>query len=86
MVWEAAPSGRRGRQQAYCDAAIQACLTLKVLFGLPLRQTTGFVASLLKLVGLDWSVPDYSTLCRRQRPVRRHPLQGLSRATALADR
>lgn len=62
-----APSGRRGRQQAYWDAAIQACLTLKVLFGLPLRQTTGFVASLLKLVGLDWSVPDYSTLCRRQR-------------------
>ena len=67
MVWEAAPSGRRGRQQAYSDAAIQACLTLKVLFGLPLRQTTGFVASLLKLVGLDWSVPDFSTLCRRQR-------------------
>jgi len=67
MVWEAAPSGRRGHQQAYSDAAIQACLTLKVLFGLPLRQTTGFVASLLKLVGLDWSVPDYSTLCRRQR-------------------
>ena len=67
MVWEAASSGRRGHQQAYSDAAIQACLTLKVLFGLPLRQTTGFVASLLKLVGLDWSVPDYSTLCRRQR-------------------
>ena len=67
MAWEAAPSGRRGRQQAYSDAAIQACLTLKVLFGLPLRQTTGFIASLLKLVGLDWSVPDFSTLCRRQK-------------------
>jgi hypothetical protein len=67
MVWEASPSGRRGRQQSYSDAAIQACLTLKVLFGLPLRQTTGFVASLLKLVGLDWSVPDFSTLCRRQK-------------------
>ncbi len=66
IVWEAAPSGRRGRQQAYSDAAIQACLTLKVLLGLPLPQTTGLVASLLKLVGLDWSVPDYSTLCRRQ--------------------
>ncbi len=62
-----APSGRRGRQQAYSDAAIQACLTLKVLFGLPLRQTTGFAASLLECNGLDWSVPDYSTLCRRQR-------------------
>lgn len=67
MAWEAEASGRRGRQQTYSDAAIQACLTLKVLFGLPLRQTTGFVESLLKRVGLDWSVPDFSTLCRRQR-------------------
>ncbi|KIN72777.1 ISSpo9, transposase [Sulfitobacter guttiformis KCTC 32187] len=67
MTLEAAPSGRRGRQQAYSDAAIQACLTLKVVFGLPLRQTTGFVASLLELVVLDWSVPDFSTLCRRQK-------------------
>jgi hypothetical protein len=67
MAWEAKPSGYRGRQQAYSDAAIQACLTLKVLFGLPLRQTTGFVESLLELVGLDWMVPDFSTLCRRQK-------------------
>ena len=67
MAWEAKPSGHRGRQQAYSDAAIQACLTMKVLFGLPLRQTTGFVESLLELIGLDWSVPDFSTLCRRQK-------------------
>jgi hypothetical protein len=67
MTWGAEASGRRGRQQTYSDAAIQACLTLKVLFGLPLRQTTGFVESLLKLVGLGWSAPDFSTLCRRQR-------------------
>ena len=67
MDWEAKPSGRRGRQQAYSDTAIQTCLTIKVLFGLPLRQTTGFVESLLELVGLDWAVPDFSTLCRRQK-------------------
>ena len=67
MDWEATSSGRRGLQQTYSAAAIQACLTLKVLFGLPLRQTTGFVESLLKLVGLDWSVPDFSTLCRHQK-------------------
>jgi len=67
MAWEAQPSGRRGRQQAYSDAAIQACLTIKVLFGLPLHQTTGFVESLLELVGLDWAVPGFSTLCRRQK-------------------
>ncbi|WP_298938614.1 IS5 family transposase [uncultured Ruegeria sp.] len=67
MAWEAKPLGKRGRQQAYSNAAIQACLTIKVLFGLPLRQTTGFVESLLALTGLEWSVPDFSTLCRRQR-------------------
>jgi len=67
MAWEATSSGRRGRQQSDSDAAIQACLTLKVLFGLPLRHTTGFAESLLKRVGLDGSVPDFSTLCRRQK-------------------
>jgi len=65
--WYVAPSGKRGAQPIYSDAAVQACLTVKVLFGLPLRQTTGFVASLLRLAGLDWSVPDFSTLCRRQK-------------------
>lgn len=67
MSWEAEASGCRGRQKTYSDAAIQPCLTLKVLFGLPLRQTTGFVESLLKRVELDWSAPDFSTLCRRQK-------------------
>jgi IS5 family transposase len=65
--WHAASSGKRGGQAVYSDAAIQVCLTTEVLFGLPLRQTTGFVASLLKLAGLDWPVPDFSTLCRRQK-------------------
>jgi hypothetical protein len=40
---------------------------MKVLFGMALRQTTGFVKSLLRLVGLDWTVPDFSTLSRRQK-------------------
>jgi len=31
------------------------------------RQTTGFVESLLRLTGLDWTVPDFSTLSRRQK-------------------
>ncbi|APG47606.1 transposase, IS4 family [Phaeobacter porticola] len=67
MVWVPLPSGKRGRQQQFSDAAIQTCLTLKMLFGMPLRQTTGFGESLLRLVGLDWAVPDFSTLCRRQK-------------------
>lgn len=67
MAWIPPPTGKRGRRQQFSDAAIQACLTLKVLFGMPLRQTTGFVESLLKLVGLGWEVPNFSTLCRRQK-------------------
>jgi len=33
---------------------------------LRLRQTVGLVASLIKMAGLDWPVPDWSTLCRGQ--------------------
>ncbi len=67
MAWVPPPTGKRGRQPQYSDAAIQTCLTMKVLFGMALRQTTGFVESLLRLVGLDWTVPDFSTLSRRQK-------------------
>lgn len=70
MTWEAEPTGKRGRQPDYSDAAIQTCLTMKVLFGLALRQTTGFVESLLRLIGLDWAVPDFSTLSRRQKTLK----------------
>lgn len=66
MVWHAGKTGKRGRPETFSDAAIQTCLTLKVLFGLPLRQTVGLVESLIRMAGLDWPVPDYSTLCRRQ--------------------
>lgn len=77
MVWTPPPSGRRGRQQCFNDAAIHTCLTLKVLFGMPLRQTAGFAESLLRLVGLDWAVPDFSTLCRRQKTLNvRLPYRG----------
>lgn len=67
MTWEAAPTGKRGRQPNYSDAAIQTCLTMKVLFGMALQQTTGFVESQLRLIGPDWAVPDFSTLSRRQK-------------------
>ena len=66
MDWRAAPTGKQGRQPTVSDAAIQTCLTLKVLFRLPLRQAIGLVESLLKLADLDWPVPDFSTLSRRQ--------------------
>jgi hypothetical protein len=45
MTWGGAPTGKRGRTPDYPDGAIQTCLTMKVLFGMALRQTTGFVES-----------------------------------------
>ncbi len=67
MTWLAPPDGSPGCPAVFSDAAIQFCLSIKVLFKLPLRQTTGMVASLLKMADLDWAAPDYTTLCRRRK-------------------
>ena len=65
--WYAQPKGKQGRNQTYSDTAIQCCLMIRSLFRLSLRMATGFVQSLIKLCGLDWTAPDYSSLCRRQK-------------------
>ena len=70
MAWFAEPTGKRGRSPTFSDAAIQFCLSIKCLFGLPLRQSIGMVESLLKLAGLDWPAPDFSTISRRQKHLR----------------
>lgn len=67
MSWFAEPDGRSGRPLRFSDSAIEFCVTLKGLFQLPLRQVTGLVESLLRMAGLDWPAPDYTTLCRRQK-------------------
>ena len=69
MVWRAPEAWRNGRPPVFSDGAIQFCLMVKVLFGLPLRQTTGMVASILSMAGLDWPVPDFSTLSRREKTI-----------------
>ncbi len=68
MAWHPPEgTGRRGRPAAFSDAAIQYVLTLKVIFQLPLRAAQGMTGSLIRLAGVDWQVPHYSTLSRRQR-------------------
>lgn len=67
MYWYALPDGRPGRPLRFSDRAIEFCLTLKGLFQLPLRQVSGLVQSLLRMAGLDWPAPDYTTLCRREK-------------------
>ena len=68
-AWNAPPSGRPGGQRRYSDLAIVTALTLSTVFHLPLRQTEGFVASLIGLMGLALQTPDHTTLSRRHRSV-----------------
>ena len=57
---------QRGAQYTFSEVAIQTALILRLLYHLPLRQTEGFVASILALMGLAVRVPDHTTLSRRQ--------------------
>lgn len=64
-AWTPAKTGKRGGQPIYSDIAIETALILRVVFHLPLRQTEGFLHSILKLMGLDLPCPDHTTLSRR---------------------
>ena len=68
-AWNAPLSGRPGGQRRYSDLAIVTSLTLRTVFHLPFRQTEGFVASLIGLMGLSLKTPDHTTLSRRNRDV-----------------
>lgn len=66
-LWSASRRNSRGGQQKYSDLAITLCLTLRVVYHLPLHQTQGLMRSVAALMGLDILVPDFSTLSRRSK-------------------
>ena len=51
--WRAPPSGKPGGQRTYADIAIEAALTIRMVFRLPLRQTEGFLRCLADLLAVD---------------------------------
>jgi hypothetical protein len=61
------PNEGRGLNKTFSDRAIQTCLMLKGLFGLPLRALQGLVSSLVALMGLSLPCPDYTTIAKRAR-------------------
>jgi hypothetical protein len=63
--WRAPASGKPGGQPVYANLAIEAALTIRMVFCLPLRQTEGFLQSLAQLLELDLPIPDHTTLSRR---------------------
>ncbi len=64
-AWRAPPSGKPGGQRTYADIAIEAALTIRMVFHLPLRQTEGFLRSLAQLLEVEIPIPDHTTLSRR---------------------
>ena len=60
-------TGKRGRPEKYSDLAIECGLTVKALLKLTFRATEGFIRSLSEMMGLKLAIPDYSSLCKRQR-------------------
>src|SRR4029434_11060537 len=62
-------TGKRGAQPMYADIAIETALTLRLLFHLALRQTEGFLGSVLRLMDLSLPCPDHTTLSRRHATV-----------------
>src|SRR5918997_4358 len=68
-AWTPPQTGTRGAQPVYSNVAIETALTLRLLFRLPLRQTEGFLHSLLTLMDVTLPCPDHTTLSRRNATV-----------------
>ena len=68
--WAAPRRGSRGGQPRYSDLAITMCLTLGMVYRLPLRQTQGLMRSIARLMKVEIPIPDFSTLSRRGRGLR----------------
>ena len=60
-------TGNRGTPRTYTDMAILCMATLEEVYNLPLRATEGLTRSVVKLMGVELRVPNYTTLCRRRR-------------------
>ena len=73
-AWVPPKNGLRGGQRRYSNLAVRTALTLRVVCSLPLRQTEGFLDSLLRLMGLNLKAPDHTTLSRRNQIVAVPPL------------
>ncbi len=64
-LWAAPRRATRGGQPRYSDLAIKLCLTLGLVFKQALRQTQGLMRSIARLLNVEITVPDFSTLSRR---------------------
>lgn len=54
-----------GRPFKYSDTAIETLLTLREFFRLPYRQTEGLGRALVRMMGAEVAIPNYTSLAKR---------------------
>jgi hypothetical protein len=59
-----------GGKIVYSDVAIEFCLTIRHLYGLAYRQTSGFIEDIFELNGIDLPVPSYTQIQRRSKNIK----------------
>ena len=64
-AWRPEPSKRPGAPGRFSDLAIETAVAIRLVYGLPFRQTEGFLRSLLTLMDAGLDAPDHTTLSRR---------------------
>ncbi len=68
--WYARRSHKHGTQRIYSNTAIETAGIIRLVFRLPLRQTTGLLSSITEFMGVKLRIPDFSTLSRRFRKLK----------------
>ena len=77
-AWRAPANGKPGGQRKYADVAIEAALTIRMVFHLPLRQTEGFLRGLAEMLDIGLPIPDHTTLSRRLKKLDKIQFRGLA--------
>lgn len=72
--WRPAKTGAKGRPQEYSDIAIETAMLLRQVFHLPLRQTEGFMNSLVRIMKAEITIPDFSSISKRSIKLPKHIL------------
>lgn len=70
--WHPAVGAKPGGQRHYSDTAVETALIVRAVYGLALRQTEGFLRSIVRLLKLDIEIPDHTTLSRRSATLTAH--------------
>lgn len=77
-------ASKKGRPFVYSDEAVICMQMIRYAYHLPLRQTQGFVASLIKLFGWSLKPISYTQLCRRQKTIKPPQLPKKKEAIVIA--